>query len=1344
MVVVKSWIRIRVSVLFVLALLVPVAAHAQAILGSIDGTVTDSTGAVVQKVAVKIRNTATNLIITTQSRDDGSFSAADLPIGTYEITFTKDGFNTAVYPTILVQGSRTTTVPATLTAGAVTTSITVESTPLLNSTDTSNGYTLGTDVINSTPLGTGSFTQLAILAPGTSADLLSGSGSNTGLGNQGIVANGQRDTSNSFTFNSVNANNLFNGNSTSNLADSRFTLNTGEVFGSSGQVQTSTSVYDSIGEGLPTPPVETIQELQVTTSMFDASMGQNAGAHIELTTAAGGNQYHGQAYGYLQNSGVDAKPTFLDPAIDNAIFNGNAPPLHRDVWGGTIGGPILKDKLFFFGSYQRQNITDALSGGFSGVPTLQGLTDSNRDPQDLVNLVNFDAGLEPTLGGPCTNGSKVKCITAAQVDPVALSLFQAKTKSGQFIIPSEDQGSLGGTENSEEEYNSGVRGAPSTFKADQVNGNIDYNFSSSDRLAAKYYFQNDPTGAPFAVSQTVGFPQQLKAGSQVFSLDNTTIVSPNATWEQRFGFIRQIASASTGQPFGPSGIGLTLPGGELFPGITVENADTGACLNANCTSTVPVLLGDDLKIGPSTNFANAGIAQNLWEGSTKYNWVLGQHTLSFGMTYDYAQLNVDNRENDVALLTFRDMEDFLTGTLGSDKSSGTLLDGETNRHFRSRQAGLFAQDSFKIKSNLTVTYGLRWDWDGPLYEKNGLLTNFYPKDFGYDLGTDTFDPVNGTPGIGIVVAGNNKVLGTKGVSDSTMTARQWGFAPRIGIAWSPKKDLVVRAGFGMYYDRGEYFTELSASAGLGISGPFSVTTQEPFTIPLTAHCSASLNCFSQGPFGTTLPPPPSSLAAVAALVPNLRQMSACNQPTAPGLQQPNSPYCNVNSGTTALPFLFGGYNPKNLLPYSNDWSLDLQWQPTNDLVMTLGYQGNRGVHQPLPIPFNQPGVATPTNPINNQIYSYGYLAATPTVANGCDEFNDSSATCIQLPAEEVQTQLGEFSFSDGNTALRTRYPGINPNADLWTADGISFYNALQVGLTKKISHGLQITASYTYSHTLDEGSGLGAGLFFNGNDPLNPRSSYASADFDRTHVFIISYLYNLPTIKGATGFLNAVANGWGITGVTVAQSGEPFSMIDFSGTAASLFYSADDFVTNPLLPLASGITPKEAESKNGPNGGGGTKLNPFIGGKLANSPYVNPDDFSIPFLAPGQSGVPPCETIGGTQVCDTQETGFGTTGRNVFRAPFQTNFNFSVFKNFKLSDRFQLKYQFDAFNVFNHPSFDTPDTDMELNSCFNPVPCYNLNPYTQGDLTSNPKGWGVISGSIGSSRFLQMSLHLTF
>jgi Carboxypeptidase regulatory-like domain/TonB dependent receptor len=1317
----------------------PSALYAQQTLGSIDGVVMDSSGAVVPQAGVSVRNVATNLTVTAQTKGDGSFSLADLPIGTYEVTITKQGFEKAVYPQIIVQGNLTTTVKAALQPGEITTSVTVNATPLLNQTDTSNGYTLGTDVIQSTPLGTGSFTQLAILAPGTSADFLSGSGSNEGLGNQGIWANGQRDTSNSFTFNSVNSDNLFNGNSTSNMADSRFTLNTGEIFGAGGQVQTNTSVYDAIGEGLPTPPTETIQELQVTTSMYDASMGQKSGAHIELTTRSGTNDFHGQAYEYFQNSALDAAPTFVVP---NDFFSG-APPLHRNVFGATFGGPIKKDKLFFFVSYQRQQLSDALNGTFNGVPTLAGLTDADRTSTTaLVNLVNYDAGLSTTLGGPCTNSSKVKCITTAEIDPVALNLFQLKLKNGQYLIPSDTIGVNIGAESSLQKFNSAISGPPSTFNADQANANIDYNFSSSDRIAAKYYFQNDPTTSPFAVSAVNGFPQTLQAGSQVFSLDNTTVVSPNATWEQRFGFIRQIANATTGQAITPGSVGLTLPNGQLFPGITIGYADEGALTTSG--ATVEPLHGNELHIGPSTNFANAGVFQNQFEGSSKYDWVLGKHTLSFGGTYDYTQFNVDNRENDVAELSFYDFSDFLTGTLGTAGTRGptkysgvTLLDGETNRHFRAKSVGLYAEDDFKITPNLTVTFGLRWDWDGPLYEANGLLTNFYPQDFGYDLATDTFDPVNGTPGIGIVVAGNNKTFGTKGVSDSTLTGRQWGFAPRVGFAWSPRKNFVVRAGFGMFYDRGEYFSELSTSAGLGISGPFSVTTQEPFSLQiLTPSCANALNCLSNTPFGTTLPAPPNSLAAVAALVPDMRQLAACNQATAPGMQQPDEPYCDVNGSSTALPFLFGGYNPTNVLPYSENWSLDLQWQPSNDLVVTVGYVGNRGVHLVLPIPFNQPEIATPTNPVNNQIYSYGYLAAGGP-AGGCDGYNDESATCFQLPAEEVQTQLGHYSFSDGNTALRAPYIGISPNADLWTTDGISTYNALQLSITKRMSHGLQVNASYTYSHALDEGSGLGAGLFFNGNNPLDPRTSYASSDFDRTHVFIVSYLYDFPTIKDAHGLLNVAANGWGITGVTTLESGEPFSVIDFSGTAGGIYYSADDYITNPILPLAPGVTPGQATSNQTINGGRGGYGVVTPTEAAAGYGYVNSQVFSTPLLLPGQDGVPPCETISGYDVCDNYETGFGTTGRNIFREPFQTRFDFSVFKNFKLSERFNLKFEADAFNLFNHPSLDAPDTDFALNPCYNPVPCYSTTPPAS-------EGYGVIDGTIGSNRFMQFSLHLLF
>jgi hypothetical protein len=1285
-------------------------ALAQQTLGAINGTVTDSSGAVVPNVSVKARAVATNLELTAASKSDGSFSISDLPIGNYEVTFSKEGFQTAAYPQIIVQGSRTSTVNAKLKPGAVSSTVTVEGTPLLNETDTTNGYTMGAQQIESVPLGTGSFTQLAIQAPGVSADFLSGSGSNEGLGNQGIVANGQRDTSNLFTFNGVNANNLFNGNSTSNISDSRFTLNTGEIFGVGGQVQTNSSVFDAIGQALPTPPVETIEEVHVATSMYDASMGQASGAHIETTTKSGTNHLHGQVYEYFQNNAFDAAPTFL---AANPFFTG-APPLHRNVFGGTLGGPIKKDKLFFFVSYQGQRISDALSGAFNGVPTLPGLTDSNRtDPGTVANLVNTADG--------CPG-----CITAGQVDPVAMAILNAKTPSGQFIVPSANAPN---PESGNQAFNAFVKGPASQFNATQVNGNIDYNFSSKDRLAAKYYFQNDPTNIPFAVSAVPGFPQTMHAGSQLFSLDNTTVFTPNTTWENRYGFVREVANATTSQSLTPSDVGLNLLGSTRFPGITIANADVGAALVDG--TTVPPFRGNQMSIGPSTNFANAGIFQNEHEGSSVYHWVHGIHSLSFGGIFDYMQLNVENRENQVASLNFNSFGDFLTGTLGSDHSGGLFLNGETNRHFRSKSAGLFVQDNIKVQSNLTVNLGLRWDWDGPLNEINGLLTNFYPSDYKYNLASDSFGTLaNGEPGIGLVVAGNNKAFGFKGVSDSTLTGRQWMFAPRIGIAWSPKslKNVVVRAGFGMYADRGEYFTELSASAGLGISGPFSVTTQQPFTVPIVATCNtpSGTGCLTAGPFGTTTPPPPpNNLSGVASLIYNQSQLSGCAEPV--------TPTCTP-TGFANSDFLFGGYDPKNKLPYSENWSFDLQWQPKNNVVLTLGYIGNHGVHQPIPIPFNQPGVATPTNPINGQIYSYGFQAAD-TTSPAC---SGNNSPCPLL-TEQVQTTIGAFSFSDGNTALRTPYIGFNPNADFWRAEGISTYNALQFQATKKMSHGLQVNASYTWSHSLDEGSGLGSGLFFNGNDPLKPRTAYSSSDFDRTHVLTISYVYQLPTRTYGSRFVDKAANGWGVQGVTVAQSGEPFSVIDFSGTAASIFFSADDFITNPILPLAPGVSPHQATE-------GGTD-NSFKSGPLAGVrvPYINPNDFSIPFLSPGQSGVPPCgPTLGGAAVCDTQETSYGNNGRNIFRAPFQTRFDVSVFKNFRFGERFALKFQADAFNIFNHPDFDAPLGNFALNSCFNPFPCFPNTTQILSAATPNPQNYGVIKQTVGSNRFLQLAMHLTF
>ena len=206
----------------------------------------------------------------------------------------------------------------------------------------------------------------------------------------------------------------------------------------------------------------------------------------------------------------------------------------------------------------------------------------------------------------------------------------------------------------------------------------------------------------------------------------------------------------------------------------------------------------------------------------------------------------------------------------------------------------------------------------------------------------------------------------------------------------------------------------------------------------------------------------------------------------------------------------------------------------------------------------------------------------------------------------------------------------------------------------------------------------------------------------------------------------------------MAESGEPFSIIDFSGTAASIFFSADDFITNPIFPLAPGMSPNQATQ-------GGT-VGSFTSGPNAGVrvPYINPNDFSIPFLTPGK-WVPPCgPTAGGTTICDRQETGYGANGRNIFRAPFQTRFDFSVFKNFKLSERFNLKFQADAFNIFNHPSFDTPVSNFALNGCFNPFPCFPDTTKILSPGSPNSQNYGVIKQTVGSNRFLQLAMHLTF
>src|SRR5271170_3859472 len=340
-------------------------ACAQQTLGTINGTMTDTSGAAVPDAQVTVTADATGLTRSAKTQKNGHFEILNLPVGRYTVTITHEGFETTKLPAIYAQEARATTVNAALKIGKVSESVTVTANPLLNATDATNGYTLDKQQIALTPLATGSFTQLAVLAPGVSAELLSGLDTNAGLGNQPIWANGQRDTSNTFQVNGVDVSNIFNGKSSSGSTSQRYNFNIGAGSTSSsssagaatvgGANPTATSVYGSNGNNLPSPPPEFITELRVNTSMYDAQQGATSGAQIDVNTATGANNWHGQIYGTFANNSMNASPFFFNQSYQLSQQGVGAfprslvvPPLHRWTTGGTLGGPIKKNKAFVF------------------------------------------------------------------------------------------------------------------------------------------------------------------------------------------------------------------------------------------------------------------------------------------------------------------------------------------------------------------------------------------------------------------------------------------------------------------------------------------------------------------------------------------------------------------------------------------------------------------------------------------------------------------------------------------------------------------------------------------------------------------------------------------------------------------------------------------------------------------------------------------------------------------------------------------------------------------------------------------------------------------------------------
>ncbi len=1333
---------------------------AQQTLGGITGEVADSSGGVIPNASVSLTDEQTSLTRVTKTNETGAYTFVNLPIGTYTLTYSASGYEAQKTPHITVEADRTATLNVSLKVGQASTTVEVEAAPLMNAVDTTNGYVMETAQIDNVPLPTGSFTGLAILSPGVDAELPGGTGADSGLGNAPIWANGQRDTSNALLLNGVDGSNLFNGKTTSQVDSFRVSNNTGQANNAAGGViPSASSVYLSIGNAIPTPAPETLAEVRVNASMYDAQQGSASGAHIDMSTKSGTNQFHGGVYAHRGTNWINAAPFFFkkDQNIPAADKN---PQLHRYSAGGDFGGPLIKDKLFGFVGYQHLHISDQETGDeLLDVPP--GLSPTARGPANLADAANNNwtanegaSGITVTDFSPASN-------------PVGYAMFTAPSlpgEAGNYLVPS----ALPNAEpNVFSPYNAFLAGT-SRFVSDQAVADLDWNVGAKDVLAAKYYYQHDPSSAPYAYSNVPGFTAHMDTGSQVGSLNNVQTIGSSLSISETVGILREKTYATNDQPWAPGQAGTPAAGmsgafGKYFPGLTINEAIG----DAYDSSTGPLygLVAPSLAIGPDAEYqgTNTGVFQNRIMPSGTAIWAKGRHSISFGGSWSYTQLNTIDHRTGTGNVASPDFVTFannwVTPYSTQNFTATTFLQGNASRYYRANETGLYAQDKFQATPTLSVTLGVRYDWDGGLTEKYGNIFNFDPKQYSYDAASDDITSS------GFIIAGNN-ANGTKGVSKTTLTGRQWGIAPRLGIAWQPSmfhSKIVVRTGGGFYYDRGELFTYLSPgfAAGEVDGGPFGSSQTEPFVSQQHCPYSSSFNAADPtylylefipicgggyGPFGT-------GFNGEGGFVDNSGYNLSIpwgggrsNPPSNPKASDianylPNAAALidgTVGANNSGQPYTLGVYNPANKLPYSMNFTFNIQYQPRNDLMIEIGYVGNLGRHQVIPVPFNQAQIATPGNPTHpggkvfpdgtsvTQSYSYGYTVLDP---------NTFFPECVNDPTE-VNCNYGTMlnNYEGGNVDLRVPYIGYSSESESYTAAGIAAYNALESHLEKRFSHGFQAGVSYTYSHSTDEQSGLG--LFYNGNNPLNLRSGYGSSDFDRTHVLNFTYGVTSPKIFATDTIAGKALDSWSIHGIAVIQSGQPYSVIDYSGAVGSIYYSTFNGIENPTLPLAPGCSRKTAVT-----GKSGAFYNPMTGA----NPALDANCFKIPLIPVGTMGVPNG---------DPYETNFASGERNIFRQGWQRRGDASLEKEVPIHDQWNVRYTFDVYNLTNTTSFDIPQNNVNQNAFFNNVPIGGTTPLPTNDCAAGtgtntgfyncPVGLGVTRHAIGSPRQIQMSLHLDF
>jgi carboxypeptidase family protein len=1055
--------------------------------GSLSGTLRDPSGGVVTGAAITLVNTAIKTEFAAICNGQGFYSFPSLPVGHYDITVAAAGFKTQKKTNLTIDTDAALTLDFVLQVGQQSETVVVTATDAsteaqVDTKSTHLGELVTGRQMTALPLNGRSFTDLLSIQPGVipittllpnsviMAGVTGGLSPSGDLNPGNLSIDGQRESSNGFMVNGIDAQEHMNG---------------------------GTSIV---------PDLDSIDEFRVLTDNFDPEYGNYNGGMVTVITKSGSDSFHGNAFEFLRNTDLDARGYF-DPS--RAAFRQNQ-------FGGTLGGPIKHQEVYFFADYQGTRATEGVETGLISVPSandrLGNLSDvastltGNVSGSYLASVLSQKLCYTVSANEPYYTPG---CSTATCVFPAAVipqSAWSAPALALLKYIPSPNTGA--------DQFSTSTYAQ--TVRDDKASGRVDGN-SRWGQLSAYYFYDNYRLDNPYPGQQggasIPGFDALTFGTAQFISLGDAKAFGAGTVNEFHIGFLRY--ANVIGQPKGGLGVNSEAQGFAPPPaGIVVQAPQFEGVENITFPSFVMGV--------PITNETQNNNTLYLSEVFSK---VLSSHTLKFGGQFHVDQVN--EHPNATFNGTF-DIDGTETGNAFADfligvPSNFTQSSGQPF-YLRNRYAGLFAQDSWRLKTNLTFNFGLRWEYIMPFWEKYNQIQTVIP----------------GRQSVLYPEApGELLVPGDPGIPSTISPSKGDNFAPRLGIAYAPKFDQgilrkiigtggksSIRASYGIFYTA---FPGLSAGVMYAVPPyGYNYLSPEPplFASPFINAANGGQNI---NPFPLAFPP---------------HNVSAKNPDTS--FNWPSV------IPVSADPYFYY----RNDVPYTENYMLSFERQITPSMLLTMSYVGNQG-HHILAV--------VSTNPSDQALCLS--LSQPSEVAPG-------SPTCGPF-AEDAQ-----ITSSTGRVYQGTRV-GLGPNYGEDTAQSAianSNYNALETNL-RYVGKRSNFLMGYTYSKSIDQGSNLGEQL-----DPLNLRGTRAISAFDMKDNFVASYQVNLP-FDQLFRVKNRLTDGWSLSGTTRFSTGLPVTLYDDSDN--SLLGTLGNGINNYLLdtpnysggPLHINTNPRNGKSE---------------------------------------------------------------------------------------------------------------------------------------------------------------------